>query len=178
MKRVLAACGTASAISIALFAVCGRVVEASDDNSRAIDVITARRVMMSAIGRNMDELNAMAQPGTDLEPAEAGEHADNIATMLGVFPHLFPADSNIWSKQADAENPAQVSLALPFLWENFDDFYAEGKDAAATAFAVTTSSNIEEFRQRVTQLQAACDSCHAQFRREEAPYVIPIPPAK
>src|SRR5689334_24221223 len=57
------------------------------DDKRAADIILARRVLMAQIGRNMDALIGLTEPGSTFVAAEAGEHADTISAMLAVFPY-------------------------------------------------------------------------------------------
>lgn len=142
----------------------------------ATDIILARRVLMAQIGRNMDALLRMTEPGGTFDPADAGEHADTISAMLAVFPYLFPPDSNIWSKELEEAEPATVTLAKPELWQKFDAFYDSAQAAAEVALKAAYSKNEAEFRSRYALLQPQCDGCHAAFRRQEAEYVIPIPP--
>ena len=46
------------------------------------DVVLARRVLMTGIGRNMDEITGMIEDGGAFSLNEAREHADLISTML------------------------------------------------------------------------------------------------
>src|SRR3546814_833951 len=101
------------------------------------DVIFARRVLMGAIDIYMQEIEAFAQDaeedGTPI-PFEAAEAADIVSTKLLAFPHLFPAGSGIWSKEAEEGAPTSVSLAMPAVWENFPDFYPRANQASQKAF--------------------------------------------
>jgi cytochrome c556 len=142
----------------------------------ATEIILARRVLMTQIGRNMDALLRMTEPGGKFDATDAGEHADTISAMLSVFPYLFPPESNIWSKELEENEPATVSLAKPELWQNFDAFFERAQTAAQVALRAAYSKDEAEFRPRFAELQPQCDGCHAAFRRDEAAYVIPIPP--
>jgi cytochrome c556 len=142
----------------------------------AIDIIMARRVLMAEIGRNMDSLLGLTEPGGKFDATDAGEHADTIATMLAVFPYLFPPGSYIYSKELEAKDPATMTLAKPEVWQNFEAFFKAAQEAADVALKAAYSKNEAEFRLRYALIQPQCDSCHAAFRQTEAEYVIPIPP--
>jgi len=173
-KKAVIACALAAFLGIG--ATLSIAQGAEQEGARAMDIIGSRRVLMTMIGRNMDEINAMLEVGGKLDGREAGEHADTIAAMLSVFPHLFPPGTNIWSEKLQGEDPARVTLALPNVWNNYDQFYHQAQLSADIALKAAYSKNAQEFRTRAGELQAACDSCHAQFRREQQPKFVPIPP--
>src|SRR3954467_11696588 len=56
------------------------------------DVIFARKVLMSSIGENMDELEAIVASGK-IDVQHGAMHADSVSVMLLAFPHLFPSAS-------------------------------------------------------------------------------------
>ena len=63
-------------------------------------------------------------------PFEAAEAADIVSTMMIALPHLFPEGSDFWSEAAEAEDPTSVTLALPTVWDDFDNFYREANAVA------------------------------------------------
>jgi cytochrome c556 len=140
------------------------------------DVVIARRNLMAAIGRNMDGITGMVEPGGKIDPADAAEHADEIAVMLMAFPHLFPPGSDNWSATNERDDPAGVTEAAPTVWREMTPFTASAQAASRIATAASRSANADQFRLRAQALQSACDSCHARYRREEKPYIIPIAP--
>jgi cytochrome c556 len=130
------------------------------------DMVLARRVLMTAIGHNMDEITGMVEPGGKLDLHEATELADAISTMLLAFPHLFSPETDTWSKELEAADPGRVSLAKSKVWQTFDDFYARAQGAARAALDASYARNPEQFRERAQLLQNKCDSCHADYRRQ------------
>lgn len=169
MKKMMAA---------ALAALCTLSAPAGQREDRIADIVLARRNVMAAINRHMDEIGGMLEPGGKLDPHEASEHADEIAVLLMAFPHLFPRDSNNWSKAMEAKEPAKVTRAAPAVWSETKAFRAQA--AAASQLATDTSRSPGEaaFRQRAQALEASCVACHQHFRREEKAYSIPIPPLR
>jgi cytochrome c556 len=129
------------------------------------DVVLARRVLMTGIGRNMDEIMGMLEDGGTFSLNDAREHADLISTMLLAFPHLFPVETNGWSKTLAEDDPAHVSLALPTVWENYGDFVARAQQASQTALDASFAATAEQFKTLAADLQRACDSCHQTYRR-------------
>jgi hypothetical protein len=53
------------------------------------DVIAARKLLMDSIMNNMDKIQEMISEQR-IDPSVSRECADNIASMLMAFPHLFP----------------------------------------------------------------------------------------
>lgn len=150
---------------------------ASTEDARA-DIVFARRNLMAAIGRNMDGITGMIEPGGKLDPADAAEHADEIAVMLLAFAHLFPPGTDNWSAQRERLDPAGVSEAAPSVWRESARFGAMARAASQQATDASRAPDEAQFRVRAAALEASCVACHAQFRREEKPYQVPIAPLK
>lgn len=133
------------------------------------DVIFARRVLMGGIDIYMQEIEAFIQDAEKNDvpiPFEAAEAADIVSTKLLAFPHLFPVGSQIWSEEAERDDPTSVSLALPSVWENFPDFYRRANESAQMAFDLSRKMPRDEsWIADAIELRAACDSCHADFTR-------------
>jgi cytochrome c556 len=146
----------------------------SADDERAA-IVFARRNLMAAIGRNMDGITGMVEPGGKLDPADAAEHADEIAVMLLAFAHLFPPGTDNWSAQRERDDPAGVSQAGAAVWRRSATFRAMARAASQTATAASRAPDEAQFRTGAAALEAQCEACHAQFRRDEKPYQIPIP---
>jgi cytochrome c556 len=140
------------------------------------DVILARRILMTGIGRFMDEITYMTEPGVTLEPEHVVEAADVISTMLLAFPHLFPPETDNWTQELEEADPARVSLSLPAVWESFDDFYRRAQAASQLALDTSRARTEADFRAKAIELQAACDGCHQQYRRNWGDAAIPIAP--
>jgi cytochrome c556 len=137
------------------------------DQSGAIakDAIFARKILMDAIGRNMDELEGMTASGK-VDLAEGNEHADNISIMLMAFPHLFPAATNQWKTGAERD-PGRDTYASPNLWTNYADFYAQAANASKVAYKASRAKQEDAFKTFVADLRTACDSCHAVYLKSD-----------
>jgi cytochrome c556 len=129
------------------------------------EVVLARRVLMAGIGRNMDEITGMIEDAAAFNLGEAREHADVISTMLLAFPHLFPIETDTWSDRLAEDDPAHVSLALPTVWQNYDDFVARAQQASQIALDASFAATAAQFKAVANGLQQACDSCHQAYRR-------------
>jgi cytochrome c556 len=129
------------------------------------DVVLARRILMAGIGRNMDEITGLIEDAAAFNLGEAREQADVISTMLLAFPHLFPVETDNWSEKLAEDDPAHVSLALPTVWQNYDDFVARAQQASQTALDASFAETGEQFKALAKGLQQACDSCHQAYRR-------------
>lgn len=147
----------------------GAPVTARAGETPALDVIFARRVLMGSIDVYMQEIEAFVEDALDTGepiPFEAAEAADIVSSMLLAFPHLFPSGTDIWSEEAEAEDPTSVSLALPAIWERFPDFYERANEAAQQAFDLSRARPRDEvWMQAAADLRSACDSCHADYTR-------------
>lgn len=167
MRRILIA---------GLAALCALPVAAGGRNERVEQAVMARRNLMAAVGRHMDEINGMLEPGRTLDPHEATEQADDIAVLLMAFPHLFPRGTNNWSKAFEQAEPAKVTQASPAVWAESRTFRAQALAASQLATDASRARDADGFRRLARDLNAACAACHQHFRREERPYVIPIAP--
>ena len=136
------------------------------DRSAAIakDAIFARKILMDAIGRNMDEIEGMMASPKGVHMAEGREHADNISIMLMAFPHLFPADTNQWKPNVERD-PGRDTYAAPELWTNYGDFYARAAQASKVAYNASRAQQESAFKTFAIELRAACDSCHAAYMK-------------
>ncbi len=130
-----------------------------------VEVVLARRVLMAGVGRNMDEITGMIEDAGAFNLHEAREHADVISTMLLAFPHLFANETDTWSEKLAEDDPAHVSLALPTVWQHYDDFVARAQQASQTALDASFAATAEQFKALAKDLQQACDSCHQAYRR-------------
>jgi cytochrome c556 len=138
------------------------------DRSAAIakDAIFARKILMDAIGRNMDEIETMMASPKGVDTAEAAEHSDNISIMLMAFPHLFPADTNQWKPNVERD-PGRDTYAAPELWTNYGDFYARAAQASKAAYNASRAQQESAFKTFAIELRAACDSCHAAYMKSD-----------
>jgi cytochrome c556 len=165
-------------IAAALAALCALPAMAGGREDRVTEIVLARRNLMAAVGRHMDDINGMLESGHKLDADEAAEHADDIAVLLMAFPHLFPAGTNNWSKAREKAEPALVTRAAPAVWSESRDFKAQALAASQLATGASRAPDEAAFRQRAQALDTMCASCHQRFRREEKGYSIPIPPQR
>lgn len=133
--------------------------------SKPHDVVFARRILMSGIARNMDEILGMIDTPGDFDLSEAREHAYEISTMLLSFPHLFPPGTDTWSKAFENEDAGRVSFAKSEVWLTFDDFYDRAQAASQTALDASLVKRADQFRRQTLDLRQKCDSCHITYRR-------------
>jgi cytochrome c556 len=140
----------------------------AQDQSAAIpkDAIFARKILMDAISRNMDELEGMTSSGKPINLAEGHEHADMISVMLMAFPHLFPPNTNQWKPNVERD-PGRDTYASPEVWRNFADFYAQAANASKVAFDASRAEQEATFKTFIANLRATCDSCHAAYLKNE-----------
>ena len=119
-------------------------VALSQDQSVATpkDTIFARKILMDSIGRNMDELEAIAASGSGKDLIEGKEHADIVSVMLMAFPHLFPPTTNQWKPNAQLD-PGTDTFAAPEVWTKFSDFYGRSNTASRIAYK---ASRVERLR--------------------------------
>jgi len=142
---------------------------------RPEEVIYARRLVMTMIGSRILPLSLMANPGAEFHPDVAEEAFLTTTFLFEVFPHLFPPETNTMAAEEDPGD-LYATNARPTVWEDFESFYDRAKAAGAIAASGLGLRQGEAFIEVVTELQAACDSCHAAYRRTRSTYGIPIPP--
>jgi cytochrome c556 len=149
----------ALAVSIAL----PLVSRAQDVTS---DVIAARKLLMDSIMNNMDKIQEMiSERRIDLDLSR--ECADNIASMLAAFPHLFPPGSNQWKEKEDVDiDPVKDTFASPDIWTEFADFSRRSAAAANTALELRRADNEDDVKRLYRALGIACDTCHALYMKE------------
>jgi cytochrome c556 len=128
----------------------------------AKETIFARKIMMSTIGDNMDEMEAMIEPGAKFETEEAREHANLVSVMLLAFPHMFPPATNQWKQGADRD-AAYDTYASPGVWQTFKDFQDRSNAASKIALEAAKAPTVPDYKRRVAELRTTCDSCHAQY---------------
>jgi cytochrome c556 len=128
------------------------------------DVIAARKLLMDSIMNNMDKIQEMiSERRIDLGVSRGC--ADNIASMLAAFPHLFPPGSNQWKEDVDLD-PVKDTFASPDIWTDFADFSRRSAAAAATALELRRADNEDDVKRLYRALGIACDTCHALYMKE------------
>ena len=141
-------------------------VALSQDQSIAVPsgVIFARKVLMDAIGNNMDQLEGIVE-ASKVELAEGKDHADTISVMLMSFPHLFPPGTNLWKPNVERD-PGRDTFAAPEVWTNYADFYKRADAASKIAYNASRSEDEEGLKKYAAELRKACDSCHAIYMKK------------
>lgn len=133
------------------------------------DAILARRVAMSTLGRQNDQIHDIIDGAVPMNEGLARLYLDNISVFLLTMPHMFPTDSNIFSEELEAEEPATVTYALPALWSNWNDFYTRALTASDTAFNASQAETWEQLAELTIDLEGQCESCHNDYRRVMEP---------
>lgn len=137
---------------------------ASNAQDTTSDVIAARKLLMDSIMNNMDRIQEMiSERRIDLGVSRAC--ADNIASMLAAFPHLFPPGSNQWKEDVDLD-PVKDTFASPDIWTEFSDFSRRAAAAANTALELRRADNEDDVKRLYRALGIACDTCHALYMKE------------
>jgi len=125
------------------------------------DAIFARKTLMDFMCERMTEIEVMVGRGTiDLKLVR--QYADAMSAMFMAFPHLFPASSNLWKRNPDAD-PVSETLASPDVWTGFSDFYRQAAESDKLARELASVSNTGDARDRARELRIACDACHALY---------------
>src|SRR5215470_12872986 len=145
----------------------GSVVAVSQDRGTAPpkDTIFARKILMDAIGHNMDELETNAS-SQKVDLTEGKDHADIVSVMLMAFPHLFPPATNQWKPNVQRD-PGTDTFAAPEVWTNYADFYKRSREAADVAYKASRANTDVQFKDFIGQLRVACDSCHGAYMKPE-----------
>jgi cytochrome c556 len=160
-KSIIAGATFSAAVGTSLMAQ-------GQDQSAAIakDAIFARKILMDAIGRDMDELEGMVASPKGIDLTEGREHADNISIMLMAFPHMFAANTNQWKPNVERD-PGRDTYAAPEVWTNYPDFYARAASASKVAYKASRSEQESDFKTFVAELRVACDSCHGLYLKSD-----------
>ena len=159
-RRTAIVLGCAAVLAVSLAA------SAQDQATLTKDAIFARKILMDAIGTNMDELETIAGSDKSINLTEGHEHADNISIMLMAFPHLFPANTNQWKPDA-TRDPGRDTYAAPEVWSKYADFYARAASASKIAYNASRATKEEEFKKFVAELRVGCDSCHGLYLKTD-----------
>jgi cytochrome c556 len=112
----------------------------------------------------MDKIQEMISEQR-IDPSVSRECADNIASMLMAFPHLFPPSSNQWKEDVDLD-PVKDTFASPDIWTEFADFSRRAAAAANTALELRRADNEDDVKRLYRALGIACDTCHALYMKE------------
>jgi len=154
-------CGIGVTLALAYLLAASLPATAQDQGGATRDVIYARKTLMDFMCDRMTEIEVMVGRGTiDLKLVR--QYADAMSAMFMAFPHLFPAGSNLWKHNPDAD-PLAETLASPDVWTGFADFYRQAADSAVLARELARVSTADDARDRARELRIACDACHALY---------------
>lgn len=129
-------------------------------------VIEARGELMEHIEGLMLPIDeSTIKPVTD--PELLRHNAGLISAMLHAVPHLFPPTTNLY----DPANVTPKTLALPAIWEHFEDFYAAAETAITAAEELAQTTDISKLPAASAKLRNGCDGCHALYLRKYQPPV-------
>src|SRR5262249_55539108 len=139
---------------------------AQDQATLTKDAIFARKILMDAIGTNMDELEGIASSDKSINLTEGHDHPDNISIMLMAFRHLFPASTN-QCKPERTRDPGRGTYAAPEVGSKSADFYARAASASKIAYNASRATKEEEFKKFVAELRVGCYSCHGLYLKTD-----------
>jgi len=132
------------------------------------ELIDARLELMVRIEQLLQPIDLLeVEPVKDADRLRAT--ATTVAVMLHAVPHLFPPTTNRY----DPKEREPETIALPVIWEEFDNFHALARSSieAAESFAATMDDT--KLPAAGAALRASCDACHARYlRRYEPPKVL------
>lgn len=129
------------------------------------EIIAARQSLMLASEELMQPIDTFTVDDS-IDPDSMRANAGVIAAMLLALPQLFPERTDLYD--ADAELPA--TLALPAVWDSFQQFYGLADAAAEAATRLSETFDAAELERASLGLRGACDACHAI-------YLLPYEPA-
>jgi len=125
------------------------------------EAVKARQALMKGYGAQMGVLGGMAQGKIDYDAAKASEAA---AALLA----LVQSDqSGMWPEGSDNfELGADVTRAVPAIWENLPDVGAKASDLAAAAAAMNAAAgtDLAALQGAIGGVGRACGACHQPYR--------------
>lgn len=132
----------------------------------ATDAVFARRLLMSSIGTNNDTLHDIFDGALDYDAREVKHRLGMISNMLLAFPHLYREAPDVWSEEAENENPATVTQSSPAVWSDWENFKALAEQASDKALEASLAATQEQQKAFTDELEGMCEGCHATYRRE------------
>jgi len=163
-RQRIACAGLIASCFVIVLVMCIAFPLVSRAQDMTSDVIAARKLLMDSIMNNMDKIQEMISERR-VDPSVSRACADNIASMLMAFPHLFPPGSNQWKEDVDLD-PVKDTFASPDIWTDFADFSRRAAAAANTALELRRADNEDDVKRLYRALGIACDTCHALYMKE------------
>ncbi len=168
MKTTFAALGIGLVMAAGLAFGPSQAQNASDASMTALtssgDSTYARRLLMWSIGSNNDFVHDILDGALPPDDLELRTRLTTIGTMIYAFANLYRAEPNPYSAEAEAADAGRVSLALPTVWEEFDEFLDLAYEASHKAIEAADAAP-EHVLELVEELEVMCDSCHDKFRK-------------
>jgi cytochrome c556 len=118
----------------------------------AAELVAARQASMKEDGRTLKGSDAFTGD-------KAIEALTTVEANYTKLPSLFPKDSL-----------TDKSIALPIIWEQFDQFSAifrKGAAAAADGIAAVKAGDMENYQASVKLIAATCSECHSTYRMKK-----------
>ena len=132
----------------------------------ATEAIFARRLLMSSIGTNNDTLHDIFDGAFEYDAREVKHRLGAMADMLLAFPHLYRVAPDVWSQEAEDENPGLVTQSAPAVWSDWENFSRLAREASDKALDASLASGADNLIALTDELETLCESCHATYRRE------------
>ena len=105
---------------------------------------------------------AMKQDGKVLRGA-ANLSGDKAVTVLATVQANYRKLPSLFIKDSITDK----SLALPVIWQEFDQFSAifkKGADAAAAGIAAAKAGDVAKYKAAVETIGGTCNECHQTYR--------------
>ncbi len=110
-----------------------------------------RDSLFKVIAHKTSQLPAAKASG---DQAAFKQAAADIASLAGMITGGFEIQNNVF----------EGSLALPAIWEDFDDFTAKANDLETAAQALADSGDMESFSIRDFG-GSTCGGCHREYKK-------------
>ncbi len=125
----------------------------------ASGIVKERMDLMSSIGKAMKTIGTMIKGTTAYDAGLAEKAAVAISNHAEKITSLFPAD-----------DPGELSEALPAVWESWDEFETMSDtlktEANKLAIFASTSVSGSEITVQFLAVGNTCKSCHEKFRQK------------
>ena len=133
----------------ALFLFGGAVAAVADSPLGVDQAVQARQTAMKEDGRALRHADKLTGD-------QAVQALTTVAANYEKLPGLFPKGS-----------VTDKSVALPVIWDRFDEFSAifkKGEDAAASGIAAAKAGDAADYLGAIKIIGGTCDDCHRTFR--------------
>ncbi|SMX49908.1 c-type cytochrome [Maliponia aquimaris] len=117
--------------------------------------VMARMVVMSTIGDQMKLIGSMAKGEAAFDADAVNAALIEIAAQSAQIPSMF---------ETKALDPK--SEALPAIWERFDSFTKQAREAESVAERLAgTVTAVDDLGPVLAQVGETCKACHTTFRK-------------